>query len=772
MMKEPLLDDTSADASTHKKKMAIIIGSVAGGTLLYLSALPVHLETQMAVATLILGLLAITRRRELRGSQRLAFLFLGVYLSMRYFIWRGTTTLSYVDPLSTIAALLLFAAECYGGITYLLGVFVNLDPLRREPVPLPEDPDKLPSVDVFIPSYNEDPELVAVTLMASRQIRYPEAKLNVYLLDDGSTAEKRSSKNPDVAFRARQRSASLQRLCSDLGVHYLTRSCNEHAKAGNINAALKRTDGELVLILDADHVPSQDFLQETVGWFLRDPRLFLVQTPHFFQSPDPIEKNLGTFQRMPSENQMFYGAIQLGLDFWNASFFCGSAGLLKRSCLEEVGGVATTTITEDAETAVALHARGYRSAYLRKPMVAGLQPETFAGFVQQRLRWAQGMAQLFLLKNPLTMRGLSPGQRVCYMSSSWFWFFPLPRLIFLLAPAVYLLGGLKIYNANLEGFLAYAVPHLIASVLVSDLLYGRMRWFAVSELYEVLLSLFCLRGLASVFVNPRSPKFLVTPKGETLAQSFISPLSTPFYLLFLLTVTSLIAGAFRLQAAPVDMDATVITMGWAVFNLLLLVGALGALFERRQLRRSWRMPATGRARLTVGKASVPVRFKEISTGGASLVVEKSTLALRCGAPALLELEISLLRQKMRLNVVIRRQVTRSNGENEIGLEFRPGSLAERAAIVALAYGDSNRWESAVSAVCRPLGPFRSALFLLTGGAKNAASHATALVSASWGALRQLFQEKLGRRTERSRPIDERHLRVDSKDQPQIQAAQS
>ncbi|WP_343033162.1 glycosyltransferase family 2 protein [Caldichromatium japonicum] len=101
-----------------------------------------------------------------------------------------------------------------------------------------------------------------------------------------------------------------------------------------------------------------------LGWMMKDPKLFLVQSPHFFVTPDPIEKNLNIFQQMPSEQEMLYTNIQRGLDFWNASFFCGAAAVLRRCHLDKIGGFQGKTITEDAETALALHAQGYRSAYI------------------------------------------------------------------------------------------------------------------------------------------------------------------------------------------------------------------------------------------------------------------------------------------------------------------------------------------------------------------------------------------------------------------------
>lgn len=164
---------------------------------------------------------------------------------------------------------------------------------------------------------------------------------------------------------------------------------------------------------------------------LRNEKVFLVQTPHFMANPDPVERNyFSAFTRMPSENDMFYGTIQKGLDYWGSSFFCGSAALMRRAHLDLVGGISGDSITEDAETALDLHKMGYESVYVDRPMVSGLAPETFDAFIQQRMRWAQGMTQILLLKKPFKAEGLKWYQRVGYMSSIMFWLFLSPALFF------------------------------------------------------------------------------------------------------------------------------------------------------------------------------------------------------------------------------------------------------------------------------------------------------------------------------------------------------
>ncbi len=277
---------------------------------------------------------------------------MGSFIVMRYMYWRITSTMPPIsDPLGFFFGSILLAAEIYCVCVLVISLTMNVDPLKREPLEREED-DKLPTVDIFIPTYNEDEYILATTIAAAKSMDYPPDKLKVWLLDDGGSDQKCNDKNPEKAQAAQLRRVQLQKLCMEMGAIYLTRKKNLHAKAGNMNEALKVSSGEVVVVFDADHAPFRAFLRETVGHFAKDPRLFLVQTPHVFLNPDPIEKNLRTFDRMPSENEMFYSVTQCGLDKWNGSFFCGSAALLRRSALETVGGFSGITITEDCETAL------------------------------------------------------------------------------------------------------------------------------------------------------------------------------------------------------------------------------------------------------------------------------------------------------------------------------------------------------------------------------------------------------------------------------------
>ncbi|NDV02049.1 UDP-forming cellulose synthase catalytic subunit [Pseudoroseicyclus tamaricis] len=508
---------------------------------------------------------------------------------MRYALWRVFETLP--EPgftLSFICAVTLLAAEAYAVLVFFLSSFITSDPTRR-PFPPTVAPERLPTVNVLVPSYNEPTEMLRITLAACKNMVYPAEKLTVVLCDDGGTDQRCNDSDKAKATAARARRAELQALCAELGVMYSTRARNEHAKAGNMSAALARLDGDLVVVFDADHVPTRDFLARTVGYFVEDPKLFLVQTPHFFLNKDPIMRNLELSENVPPENEMFYSFIHRGLDRWDGAFFCGSAAVLRRAALDSVGGFSGETITEDAETALDIHASGWRSMYLNRAMIAGLQPETFASFIQQRGRWATGMMQIMLLKNPMFRRGLTMAQRLCYINSMACWLFPIIRLIFLCAPLAYLFFGAEILVATFQEAMAYMLGYLAVSFLVQNALYSRFRWPLMSEIYEIAQTPYLAQAVIKTLIKPRGAKFNVTAKDETLDNDFISPAHWPLTILWGLCAAGVAALVVRWVNFPGDRSVLSVVGGWAVFNFILVSISWRAVAERKQRRASPRV---------------------------------------------------------------------------------------------------------------------------------------------------------------------------------------
>jgi cellulose synthase (UDP-forming) len=693
---------------------------ISAAALLGLAAwVGVDVSAQFLLSGALIVFLILGRRYCSRGVPRLLYLGAITFLMTRYLFWRTFSTLGWHDPLSFAGMMLLYLAELYAIGLGLLSVLVTLRPIDRKPAPLPDDAALLPTVDVFIPTYDESPGLVESTLIAACGMRYPADKITVYLLDDGGTDQKRNDADPPKAAAATARQAALRRLCVEIGAHYRTRARNDAAKAGNINAALPHSRGELVVVLDADHVPTVDFLEKTVGYFLRDPNLFLVQTPHFFINADPVEKNLEVFSRMPAENEMFFRVTQRGLDFWNGSFFAGSAAVLRRTCLESVGGFAGTSVTEDAETALELHSRGYSSVYVSEPLISGLAPETFDGFIRQRMRWAMGMVQILLLKNPLRRAGLTVWQKICYLTSCLYWLFPFARLVFLLAPLLFLLFGLHIYNASVAEIFAYTIPHYWATLRMSSFQYGKVRWPFASTLYELLQSMFSLRAIWQVMRSPRSPTFAVTPKGERLAEDFVSPLAQPFYIVFLMLLVGVAAGAYRFVAFPAEQQMVLIVGFWHALNLLVMVAALGVIAELRQRRSVPRVKVNLPARVVMNGRHYFCRVRDVSMGGARLELPRLPVEAHPIAHGLLEVPGLAGGELIEFHVSTCDDTT--NG-GRMGVSFARDSLKQRARIVRLVHGDSERWLNYWNDRPEPIGAVRSLFLLVWGGCAQSHLH--------------------------------------------------
>src|SRR6185437_2959033 len=348
---------------------------------------------------------------------------------------------------------------------------------------------------------------------------------------------------------------------------------------------------ELLALFDSDHVPTRAFLQLTVGWFLRDDRLALVQTPHHFYSPDPFERNLRGAATVPNEGQLFYGLVQDGNDLWNAAFFCGSCAVIRRTAVEDIGGFAIQTVTEDAHTALRLHRAGWNSAYLRLPLAAGLATERLAIHVGQRMRWARGMTQIFRVDNPLLGRGLSFGQRVCYLNAMLHFFFGLPRFVFLTAPLAYLMFRLNIIAASGLMVIVYAAPHLIHSTVTNSRLQSRYRHSFWGEIYESVLALYILKPTLATLINPKRGRFNVTEKGGLLPRDYFDyKIVRPHLIIFGLLVVALIIGFVRWLLSDLqDSEVLVLNVAWAIFNLLTIGAAIAVGRETRQLRGSVRL---------------------------------------------------------------------------------------------------------------------------------------------------------------------------------------
>jgi cellulose synthase (UDP-forming) len=532
---------------------------------------------------------------------------------------------------------------------------------------MPPDRDEWPTVDVFIPTYNEPLKVVKPTVLAALAIDWPPEKINIYILDDGKRSE-------------------FEEFARDVGVKHLTRPDNSHAKAGNINHALKLTSGKYVAIFDCDHIPTRTFLQVCMGWFFKDKKLVMMQTPHHFFSPDPFEKNLSTFRKVPNEGELFYGLVQDGNDLWNATFFCGSCAIIERKALMEIGGIAVETVTEDAHTALKLHRLGYSTAYLAIPQAAGFATESLSGHVGQRIRWARGMAQIFRIDNPMLGPGLKLSQRLCYLNAMLHFFYGLPRIVFLTAPLAFMFFGAHVIYASALTIALYALPHLIHSSVTNSRMQGEFRHSFWAEVYESVLAWYILRPTLVAVINPKLGKFNVTAKGGLNKDAYFDwDISKPYIILLSLNILGLIVGMVRLFVWDSDEAGTVLlNLIWTVYNVIMLGASLSVANEARQVRASHRVQM---------KLQAAVRFKngrtvrctttDYSEGGVGILLPNDVSSM-------LGDSIHLTMYRGNTEYVFEGKVTLHTGRR-LGIQFADMTLEQSANFVQCTFARADSW---------------------------------------------------------------------------------
>jgi cellulose synthase (UDP-forming) len=270
---------------------------------------------------------------------------------------------------------------------YLLLFFLSLDVWHlRFHRPEGLAPQRPYAVDVLVTCCGEPLEVIRTTLTAVSQLSY--SPYTVYVLDDGGDAE-------------------VENLAASLGFHYGSRPRRGvprlDAKSGNLNFGLSLSQGEIILVLDADQVPQADIISRMVGFF-NLPRVAYVQSRQEFLLPDG--------DPFYNRDEVFYETLQLSNDQANAVISCGSGVLYRRQALIEIGGFATWNLVEDFTTSYELVSRGWKGIYFPYGLSRGLAPETLAGVVQQRYQWCLDAMRLFFWDNPFRKAGLSFSQRL------------------------------------------------------------------------------------------------------------------------------------------------------------------------------------------------------------------------------------------------------------------------------------------------------------------------------------------------------------------------
>jgi cellulose synthase (UDP-forming) len=591
--------------------------------------------------------------------------FLGAAFSLcgRYLYWRLFHSLNFLEPSGPVISILLWAAEfyCFSTVALLIlqvGLSGGKNPKRKAPA---TPAGFAPSVDVFIPIYSESCDILDKTLIAACAMRYPNKRIHV--CDDSHRDE-------------------VRLLAESHGASYIP-GPRKHAKAGNLNNAMKKTSGELILIFDTDHIPVTSFLAETIPYFA-DPEIGFIQTPHHFYNEDIFQRALATRDHVPDEQDMFNHGIQAGRDTWGGAFFVGSGAIFRRKAMDELGGFKLMSITEDIHTSQHLHARGWKSAFIDKDLAVGLTAENFASFVVQRRRWMLGCLQIFFKDNPLFCRGLSLRHRLGYFASLYYFFFPIARVIFWSTPLYFLLFHWHPIFSEVSVLLAYLIPSMVALPMMSSLLlpaWPRMVW---GTAYETAVSFTLFRSMFDLFL-PKNMGFKVTPKGITSSKrSFDAASSKATLVAAAITLFAIIKGLIEFFIFGIEKDAYFFNLTWACINFLSLGIALLIAWEKPQRRGEERIRKAIPFELRSDDFFHQGVLEDISLSGLSFRTKSfknmpaiSSITLQCSPPIQAQVEL-----------------VKSKSGRRHGFRFIGSTPELRRALLLETFASANTWQKA------------------------------------------------------------------------------
>lgn len=519
-------------------------------------------------------------------SKRKFWFILTSLTSLIYILWRLFFTIpTKAGIVSLVAGIALFAAE----LISMMEAVINLRCMSREKeIPFPELPINLyPHIDVLVATHSENEELLFKTLNGCKHMEYPNPhKVHIYLCDDANRKE-------------------MADLAKKMGVGYFGMEENEHAKAGNLNNAIEKTNSPYIVTFDADMIPRSNFLMETVPYFFL-PKMILendvwrmrteeeidekfkigfIQTPQNFYNPDIFQFNFFAEANIPNEQDYFFKEVNLGRNATNSAIYAGSNTMIAREALEEIGGIRKGNITEDFATGIDIQAHGYTCYAVDKVLAEGLAPSDFQSLIKQRQRWGRGCIQTVRSLKFWT-NGLPFLSKLSYLSCLFYWWTFIRRLIYMFAPVLFSVFGVLIVKCSLWEILIIWLPSYLVYNHSLKILSGKIRNQRWSNIVDTIICPYMIFPIIVETIGIRMKRFSVTSKEHVSAKTTKLRYAIPHAILLGASAAGIY---FSLKNMIIDKNfGTVAVLFWLSMNAYFLTMAILFMTGRINYRSSQR----------------------------------------------------------------------------------------------------------------------------------------------------------------------------------------
>ena len=501
-----------------------------------------------------------------------------------YFVWRifFTMPISY-GKTALICAVIFLICEFTSAIEAFIHIITAINPYIPE---MPEIPEEwYPEVDVFISTHNESTDILYKTVNGCKHMDYPDkTKVHIWICDDNNRKE-------------------MKELAEKMNVGYHGLANNIHAKAGNLNNAISKTNAPLIVTFDSDMIPRKNFLMETVPYFFipkmkkdgngkwierkafevkKNFKIGFIQTPQCFYNPDLFQYNLYSEQRIPNEQDYFFREINVSRNNSNSPIYAGSNTVISRQALEEVGGIVTGTITEDFETGLRIQEKGYTCYAIDKALANGLSPDTIDSLIKQRERWGRGcifsLRRMKILKN----KKLSFKAKISYLSCELYWWTFLRRFVFITAPIFFSIFSIPVLVCKAWQLFVIWLPFYYLMNKTQNYAASDIRIRRWSDIIDTVMFPYLIIPIIMEALGIKKRNFVVTRKDRNLENQSTTILAIPHMILLAGSILTLFLSIGQL--IRYSSFGSIVMIYWGFCNSLSLTMAVFFMCGRKNYR--------------------------------------------------------------------------------------------------------------------------------------------------------------------------------------------
>ncbi|MEQ1755196.1 MAG: PilZ domain-containing protein [Micropepsaceae bacterium] len=596
-----------------------------------------------------------------------------------HLLWRAQYSFHGLTTTGLVMSAIMFAMEAFLALTLVLSVLADIfqTALKIEPVAVPEL--DLPSVDVFV--LISDPKHLpkaAYSLAVASQLDYPRELTRLYLIGHGRATENSS---PMIALADRTRSSWL--------------SASSEAPSGSaINAAMARTGGSLVLVLNAGDAPTPDLLRRIAGSFVLNPRLAYCDIPVFSIDGDPMLTDIDVTQRLPNDPGHFFKSCLKSSGGERSSLGLNERSIWRRAALSTSGSLTRTNYRPDAIARIRAAEHNWQHGSVERPMIASLAPDTVRDYLHARLALRLGTIDAALSRDPLMARGLTFRERLSWLPALFASIQPFLWATFLAIPPLAVLLNVPVIASDSarEGVVV-SLGALIIALLMSGALYAGIRTSLIamwSELLESFLS---------------APSLIMMMRGRDNGDRvpYVERANSLLVILFALLLAGTTASIVALNLKPAFASTLAAPAALTIFTACFVACLLGAIAEPRQRRLSPRMNRRLQAELLLGGETFFGRLADISVHGARFIADELVdLPVRAIAGII---TLNGPTGKSELPVQLSRQ-SEASGRSAFGLSFTGRTVGEFATVVRLAHRSGDAYADLCDSRARPSGVMR------------------------------------------------------------------